>query len=42
MGHVLDWGDDRRMFGAVNAIVRTPAGWDGAADPRGGGAAMGD
>lgn len=42
MGHALDWGDDRRMFGAVNAIVRTPAGWEGAADPRGGGAAMGD
>ena len=42
MGHALDWGDDRRMFGAVNAIVRTPAGWEGSADPRGGGAAMGD
>ena len=42
MGHALDWSDDRRAFGAVNAIVRTPAGWEGAADPRGGGAAMGD
>jgi gamma-glutamyltranspeptidase/glutathione hydrolase len=28
-------------FGAANAIVRQPDGWFGAADPRGGGAAMG-
>ncbi len=30
------------FFGASNAILRTPTGWSGAADPRGGGAAMGD
>jgi gamma-glutamyltranspeptidase / glutathione hydrolase len=41
-GHKLDWGEDRRAFGAVNAIVRAKSGWDGSADPRGGGAAMGD
>ena len=29
-------------FGAANAIVRTKDGWQGAADPRGGGAAVGD
>jgi gamma-glutamyltranspeptidase/glutathione hydrolase len=42
MGHTLDWNDVPREFGAVTAIVRTPTGWDGTADPRGGGAAMGD
>jgi gamma-glutamyltranspeptidase/glutathione hydrolase len=42
MGHELGWGEERREFGAVNAIVRTETGWQGAADPRGGGAAMGD
>jgi gamma-glutamyltranspeptidase/glutathione hydrolase len=31
-----------REFGNANAIVRTTDGWDGAADPRGGGAAIGD
>jgi gamma-glutamyltranspeptidase/glutathione hydrolase len=41
-GHKLKWGDEPREFGAVNAIVRTADGWDGTADPRGGGAAMGD
>jgi gamma-glutamyltranspeptidase/glutathione hydrolase len=43
-GHKLDWGEDRRAFGAVNAIVRARSGpgWEGSADPRGGGAAMGD
>jgi gamma-glutamyltranspeptidase/glutathione hydrolase len=41
-GHAVDWRDERRMFGAVNAIVRAPVGWEGAADPRGGGAALGD
>ena len=41
-GHTLDWSEDRRMFGAVNAIVRAKIGWEGSADPRGGGAAMGD
>jgi gamma-glutamyltranspeptidase / glutathione hydrolase len=30
------------FFGAANAIVRTKDGWQGAADPRGGGAAIGD
>jgi gamma-glutamyltranspeptidase len=30
------------FFGAANAIVRTPTGWQGTADPRGGGAAIGD
>ncbi|HWO24752.1 MAG TPA: gamma-glutamyltransferase [Kofleriaceae bacterium] len=41
-GHKLDWGEDRRAFGAVNAIVRAKSGWEGSADPRGGGAAQGD
>jgi gamma-glutamyltranspeptidase/glutathione hydrolase len=41
-GHALDWSEERRAFGAVNAIVRAKAGWEGSADPRGGGAAMGD
>ena len=30
------------FFGAANVIVKTEAGWAGAADPRGGGSAMGD
>lgn len=41
-GYKLDWRPSAREFGAANAIVRTPNGWEGAADPRGGGAAMGD
>jgi len=41
-GHALDWSEERRQFGAVNAIVRAKSGWEGSADPRGGGAAMGD
>jgi len=41
-GHKLDWSEHRREFGALNAIVRASAGWEGSADPRGGGAAMGD
>ena len=41
-GHTLDWHEVPREFAAVNAIVRTPTGWEGTADPRGGGAAMGD
>jgi gamma-glutamyltranspeptidase/glutathione hydrolase len=41
-GHQLDWGWSRREFAAVNAIVRAKSGWEGSADPRGGGAAMGD
>ncbi|MBA3453600.1 MAG: gamma-glutamyltransferase [Deltaproteobacteria bacterium] len=31
-----------RAFGVTNAILRVKDGWDGAADPRGGGAAIGD
>jgi gamma-glutamyltranspeptidase/glutathione hydrolase len=42
LGYTLDWKQPPREFGAANAIVRTPNGWKGAADPRGGGAAMGD
>lgn len=42
LGYTTDFSPSPREFGAVNAIVRTPAGWEGAADPRGGGAAMGD
>jgi gamma-glutamyltranspeptidase len=42
MGYALELGVPAREFGAASAIVRTPSGWDGAADPRGGGAAMGD
>jgi gamma-glutamyltranspeptidase/glutathione hydrolase len=41
-GHETDWSWEKREFGAANAIVKSPAGWDGAADPRGGGAAVGD
>jgi gamma-glutamyltranspeptidase/glutathione hydrolase len=41
-GYKLDWTHTRREFGASNAIVRVPGGWQSAADPRGGGAAMGD
>ncbi|HEY4179926.1 MAG TPA: gamma-glutamyltransferase [Kofleriaceae bacterium] len=39
-GYPLDW--PKRGFAAVNAIVRTPNGWSASADPREGGAAMGD
>ena len=42
MGYTLVMGQPERIYGAVNAIVRTPSGWAGAADPRNGGAAMGD
>jgi gamma-glutamyltranspeptidase/glutathione hydrolase len=42
MGYKVDWKQAPREFGAANAIVRTATGWKGAADPRGGGAAMGD
>lgn len=41
-GHTLDLTQDGRRFGAVTAIVRTPTGWAGTADPRGGGGARGD
>ena len=39
MGYKLVWG---KSGGAANAIVRVKDHWEGAADPRGGGAAMGD
>ncbi len=42
LGYRLDFSASSREFGAANAIERTSAGWEGAADPRGGGAAMGD
>src|SRR5581483_4208378 len=42
MGYALKWGQPRRAFGAITAIVRSDAGWDGASDPRGGGGAVGD
>jgi gamma-glutamyltranspeptidase/glutathione hydrolase len=42
MGYQVVWGESRRMFGAITAIVRTSSGWDGTSDPRGGGAAIGD
>ena len=41
-GYTLVWGKPERIYGAVTAIVRTKDGWQGAADPRGGGAAIGD
>jgi gamma-glutamyltranspeptidase len=41
-GHEVHWGDEPQNFGAVTAIVRSAAGWEGTSDPRGGGAAMGD
>jgi gamma-glutamyltranspeptidase/glutathione hydrolase len=41
-GYKLTWSATPREFGAVTAIARTPTGWAGTADPRGGGAAMGD
>jgi len=41
-GYKLVFGKVERIYGAVNAIVRTKEGWAGAADPRGGGAAIGD
>ena len=41
-GYKLTFGKGERVFGAANAIVRTKDGWQGAADPRGGGAAVGD
>ena len=42
LGYKLDYPPEAREFGAVTAIVRTGDGWEGAADPRGGGAALGD
>jgi len=42
LGYHLTWLDAVHTLAAANAIVRTGEGWAGAADPRGGGAAMGD
>ena len=42
LGYKLEYPSEAREFGAVTAIVRTKDGWEGAADPRGGGAALGD
>lgn len=42
LGYTLEHRPSPREFAAVTAIVRTKQGWDGTADPRGGGAAMGD
>ncbi|MGE0550862.1 MAG: gamma-glutamyltransferase [Kofleriaceae bacterium] len=42
LNYTIKWGQSRREFGAVTAIVRTPDGWEGTSDPRGGGAALGD
>jgi gamma-glutamyltranspeptidase/glutathione hydrolase len=41
-GYSLVTGHPERIYGAAKAIVRTPSGWAAAADPRNGGAAMGD
>lgn len=41
-GYTLDHSWESSRFGRANAIVRVNDGWEGAADPRGGGAAMGD
>ena len=41
MGYKVDWPKEPH-FGAANAIVHVGSGWQGAADPRGGGAAVGD
>jgi gamma-glutamyltranspeptidase/glutathione hydrolase len=42
LGYTLVWSKRERIFGATQGIVRTASGWQGAADPRSGGAAMGD
>ncbi|MCX5742500.1 MAG: gamma-glutamyltransferase [Proteobacteria bacterium] len=41
-GYTGGWGEVPREFASTTLIVRTPTGWSGAADHRGGGAAMGD
>ncbi len=41
-GYELRHSNSPPEFGTANAIVRVKDGWDGAADPRGGGAAIGD
>jgi gamma-glutamyltranspeptidase/glutathione hydrolase len=42
LGYKRVWREPGRIFSSANAIVKTPAGWAGAADPRRGGAALGD
>jgi gamma-glutamyltranspeptidase/glutathione hydrolase len=42
LGYAPEFSASAREFGASNAIERVGSGWEGAADPRGGGAAMGD
>jgi gamma-glutamyltranspeptidase / glutathione hydrolase len=42
MGYRLHWGEPRRAFAAITAIIRGAGGWDGTSDPRAGGAAIGD
>ncbi len=41
-GYTLVWDKPERIGGAANAIVRTKDGWAASADPRGGGASLGD
>jgi gamma-glutamyltranspeptidase/glutathione hydrolase len=41
-GYQLVWGQPRRFFAVITAIVRSGTGWEGSADPRAGGAAIGD
>jgi gamma-glutamyltranspeptidase/glutathione hydrolase len=42
LGYVLDESNPPPAFGGVTALARTPTGWAGTADPRRGGAALGD
>lgn len=41
-GYSFVWGKPERIFCSVDAILRSKTGWDGAADPRKGGAALGN
>lgn len=41
-GYSFVWSKPERIFCSVDAIVRSKTGWDGAADPRKGGAALGN
>ncbi len=40
--YVIKWGKSPHEFGAITALARTAAGWEGTADPRASGAALGD
>jgi gamma-glutamyltranspeptidase/glutathione hydrolase len=42
MDYKLDWSNPPFAFAGITAVARTPTGWAGTADPRRGGAAMGD